>query len=296
MKMGTPARSLNLRLACMLFLAWACAASAVAVTIHAPTTIKAGNGFSVATDGSGSATLYLLGPGTALKQAIQLGGNANIPGEKVTIAGQYRVIVCSGDDCSQSALDVQAGEPARLSFFLHPSRVPVSRPDAIDGTAFVFDRYYNPVFVQSKVDFQITPASGAGSSKVVSSDHGVAWIRLGSGRAGGPVRITASIAGVSEPRVIQQVAADACSLRIKAVRDAKGLTVETDPVRDCSGNPLPDGTIVSFTTKGSAGMTTVDTPIKKGIARTQLTVKGNARVSVACGVVLGNELSVAGNM
>jgi hypothetical protein len=220
----------------------------------------------------------------------------DIAGEKVTSAGQYRVIVCSGDDCSQSALNVQAGEPARLSFFLHPSRVPVSKPDAIDGTAFVFDRYYNPVFTPSKVEFQITPTSGAGSSKAVTSSNGVAWMRLGSGRSGGPVRITASIAGVSEPRVIQQVAADACSLRIKEIRDAKSLTVETDPVRDCSGNPLPDGTIVSFTTNDAAGMTTVDAPIKKGVARTPLSVKGRARVSVACGVVLGNEISIAGNM
>ncbi len=294
--MGTIARTLNRKLACIFALACVGVASAAAVTVHAPFSVRAGSGFSVATEGSGAATLYLLGPSSALKQTIQLGGNADIPGEKVTIAGQYRLIVCSGDDCAQSRLDVQAGEPARLSFFLHPSRVPVSKPEAIDGTAFVFDRYYNPVFVPSKVEFQITPVTGAGSSRVVASDRGVAWIRLGSGRAGGPVRITASIAGVSEPRVIQQVAAEACSLRIKEFRDAKGVVVETDPVRDCSGNPLPDGTIVSFTTTDSAGMTTVDTPIKKGVARAQLSVKGNARVSVACGVVLGNELSIAGNM
>ncbi len=47
------------------------------------------------------------------------------------------------------------------------------------------------------------------------------------------------------------------------------VTLETDPVRDCSGNALPDGTVVSFTKIDKAGKSTVDTPIKKGVARMQ---------------------------
>jgi len=70
--------------------------------------------------------------------------------------------------------------------------------------------------------------------------------------------------------------------------------LETDPIRDCSGNPVPDGTVVSFTKVDDAGRSTVDTPIKKGIARAQFAVSGRARISVACGVVLGNEISVEG--
>jgi hypothetical protein len=65
-------------------------------------------------------------------------------------------------------------------------------------------------------------------------------------------------------------------------------------VRDCSGNALPDGTVVTFTKVDQAGKTTVDTPIKKGIARTQFDVKGPTHMSVACGVVLGNEVALNG--
>jgi hypothetical protein len=72
------------------------------------------------------------------------------------------------------------------------------------------------------------------------------------------------------------------------------VLVETDPVRDCSGNAVPDGTIVSFTAVDSKGKTTVDAPIKKGIARTELPLSGNARISVASGVVIGNEITVGG--
>ncbi len=70
--------------------------------------------------------------------------------------------------------------------------------------------------------------------------------------------------------------------------------MQTDPVRDCSGNNVPDGTIVSFTKTDSSGKTTIDAPIKKGIAKVEMPVVGNARISVASGVVLGNELNVGG--
>jgi hypothetical protein len=270
--------------------------SAAALGLHGPATVAAGQEFNLQTEGSGDATFYLLGPSGALKKTIELGTDVPIAAESVSNSGQYRAIVCSGDDCAHADFEVRAGEPARLSFFLHPSRVPVSAPNAIDATAFLFDRYYNPAFAPAKVEFQIAPAAAARFSKVVTTQGGVAWMRMGSSTKEGPVRITAAVGQLAEPRVIQQVAAEACGLRVKAVRDEKGFSFETDPVRDCSGNPLPDGTIVTFTDIDSSGKTTVDAPIKKGVARTRLPIQGHARISVACGVVLGNELSMAGNI
>jgi hypothetical protein len=129
---------------------------------------------------------------------------------------------------------------------------------------------------------------------MVPAARGVAWMRLGSSNKAGPVRIVASVAGIQEPRVIQQVAAEACSLRMNATPNTNGALLETDPVRDCSGNPLPDGTIVSFTKTDASGKTTIDAPVKKGIARAQVKLNGHSQISVACGVVLGNEISVAG--
>jgi hypothetical protein len=74
------------------------------------------------------------------------------------------------------------------------------------------------------------------------------------------------------------------------------VTLETDPVRDWSGNSLPDGTVVSFTKLDKLGKSTVDTPIKKGIARTQFSIDGPAQISVACGVVVGNEVAFNGKL
>jgi hypothetical protein len=96
-------------------------------------------------------------------------------------------------------------------------------------------------------------------------------------------------------RVVQQVAADPCNLRIRVTgKSGNRVVVETEPVHDCSGNPVPDGTIVSFIQTDSSGRSTVDARIKKGIARAELPSAESATITVAAGVVLGNELHVGG--
>ncbi len=269
---------------------------ASAAELQVPATAEAGQTFSIRLQGSGQATLYLVGPDVVVKRGVNLGSDLQIQSSDVRTAGFYRVIVCeSSSACSSATFEVKAAQPAHLSFFLHPSRVPVSFPDSIDATAFVFDQYYNLVLTPSTVDFRITPASGAGFSRQVSARNGVAWMRMGSSPHEGPVEVTAAFGKVEEARVIQQVAAEACELRMKVVTSGKTVTLETDPVRDCSGNAVPDGTVVSFTKIDRAGKSTVDTPIKKDVARAQFSVEGPARISVACGVVSGNEIAVYGN-
>jgi hypothetical protein len=65
-------------------------------------------------------------------------------------------------------------------------------------------------------------------------------------------------------------------------------------VHDCSGNPVPDGTVVSFTESDDGGKTTVDVPVKRGVAKVEIPIVGQAKITVASGVVIGNELEVAG--
>jgi len=70
--------------------------------------------------------------------------------------------------------------------------------------------------------------------------------------------------------------------------------VETDPIRDCSGNLVPDGTIVTFIQNDKTGKSTVDARIKKGVARAVLPAVPGTTISVASGVVLGNEVRWGG--
>jgi hypothetical protein len=270
-----------------------------AAELRLPAVVEAGQSFSISvgnsgTGGSGQATFYLLGPDHVVKRTVNLGSGLQVQSSDVQTAGRYQVILCD-PSCTSASFDVKAAQPEHLSFFMHPSRVPVSTPDSIDATAFVFDQYFNLVLTPAVVDFRITPANGAGFSRTGSTQRGVTWMRLGSTPHEGPVRVTAVLGKLEEARVIQQVAAEACGLRMKTVTSGNTVTVETDPVRDCSGNALPDGTVVSFTKVDQAGKSTVDTPIKKGIARVQFSVHGRAQISIACGVVLGNDVAVAAN-
>src|ERR1700676_2668067 len=266
-----------------------------AAELRPPAVVEAGHAFSVPLQGSGQATFYLVGPDHVVKHTVKLGSDLQIQSSDVRAAGRYQAILCDSA-CTSSMFEVKAAQPAHLSFFLHPSRVPVHTPNSIDATAFVFDQYFNLDLAPDAVDFRITPASGASFSRRVSTRRGVAWMRTDSTPHEGRVQVTAVSGSVEEARVVQQVAAEACSLRVKAVANGNMVTIETDAVRDCSGNSLPDGTVVSFTTIDREGKRTGATPIKKGIARTQLSVHGRAQISVACGVVEGNEVAINGKL
>jgi hypothetical protein len=79
-----------------------------------------------------------------------------------------------------------------------------------------------------------------------------------------------------------------------AQNDKKSILVQTDPIRDCAGNPVPDGTIVTFTETDATGKSAVDSRIKRGFAQAQLPASSNATLSVASGVVVGNEIHWGG--
>lgn len=270
-----------------LFLANLC----LAQELRAPATAIAGNSLSLATTGSGNATLYLAGPSSALKKTVQLGEEVTIPAENVRSAGRYLAVLCS-ESCESASFFVTAAAPDDLSFLVHPSRVPVDRQNAMSGAVFIFDKFGNLVFSPQTVNFQLLSGNSEVMSREVPAHEGVAWFRANSGKQAGPVQVLASIGDHTTHQVVQQVASDPCNLRIEAQSTAKNILVQTQPVRDCSGNPVPDGTIVTFTRRGSDGLSTVDAPIKKGIAQAEMTLSGPAVVTAASGVVMGNEIHV----
>ena len=68
------------------------------------------------------------------------------------------------------------------------------------------------------------------------------------------------------------------------------IQVETEPLRDCGGNAIPDGTIVTFTETYQDAQTTVDVPLKRGIAQVNMPAHNGALLSAASGVVMGNQI------
>lgn len=277
-----------------LLLLLAATSSAGAADLHAPAEVTAGNSISIPSGGSGKATFYLIGPAAVTKRQVEAGSDISVSGDDLQTAGRYVAILCGSDGCGSSPFFVNPAASNRLSLQVHPSRVPVGSVNGISTVAFVFDNFHNLVLKSPPVKFSILPNDGKQVSADRPVENAIAWVRLTSARKQGTTKIGAAIGHANEVRVVQQVAAEACNLRIHASRDKNGFLVETDPVRDCSGNPVPDGTIVSFTMSDAAGKTTVDVPIKRGVAKTAMPIRGRARISAASGVVTGNELEVGG--
>jgi hypothetical protein len=273
-------------------LCWFAEDCARAAELHVPQNAVAGQPLSIGTSGSG--TLYLIGPGQVIKKEFK-SGSVEIKGEELRSAGRW-IAVVRGDSNSSQVFWVKPGKPGKLNFLARPSRVPVARPNVISGVTFVFDQYQNLILDPTPVNFNLA-VGGSSSTKSVTSREGVAWINSASAPKAGAAQFVASVGDTSVARVVQQVAADPCERSFRmhvAGRTAQSTIVETDPIRDCSGNPVPDGTIVTFIQTDKTGKSTVDARIKKGTARAELPKADNATITVAAGVVLGNELHVGG--
>src|SRR5215470_6070966 len=209
--------------------------------ITAPKNVTAGTPFAISVAGQGKGTLYLFGPTQAIKREIEFGKDTPIAGSEASSAGIYQITVCAAD-CVTKVVEVQPAAPTRLGFLLHPSRVPVSTPNAVNGTAIAFDQYNNIVITPSEITFRIAASGEKISEKTVRTVRGVAAFQMDSRPNQGTLEVTASLATASEPRVIQQVASEACGLRMTAAPSGAPITLQPDPIRDCKGNSLHDAT------------------------------------------------------
>ncbi len=278
-----------------LFVCWFAEDVASAAQLRPPEHAVAGSQLTIATSGSGEASFYLIGPTTRIKKSIHLGDAVRLDPKDVSSAGRYTAILV-GDGGAAASFYVAPGKPANLSFLARPSRVPAAVQDGISGVVFPFDQNNNLVLDSQPVRLDLTVAGGAPESRTVQSKNGVAYVIMNSGRKGGAAQFVASIGDVSARRVVQQVAGDPCDLRIRAERAKDGsILVQTDPVRDCSGNAVPDGTIVTFVDVDPHGKTTVDARVKRGVAQAELPAASQATISVASGVVSGNEIRWGGD-
>ncbi len=273
---------------------WFASDRANAAELRVPQNAVAGQALNIGTSGSGDATFYLVGPGTSSKRKIRLGDSVQVKGEEIRNAGRWVAIVRGSGGPQSQVFFVKPDKPGILNFSARPSRVPVARPNSVSGVAFIFDKYHNLILDPTPVKFSLS-VSGTTASHAINSKEGVAYINSSSAAKAGSAQFVATVDNVSVNRVVEQVASDPCNLRMHVVqREKDQIIVQTDPIRDCTGNAVPDGTIVTFTQTDSTGRSVVDARIKKGIARAQLPASSKATIAVAAGVVLGNELHVGG--
>jgi hypothetical protein len=256
-----------------------------------PSTVQAGSAFSIQTSGSGKSVLYIVGPAQALKQDVQLGEAVSFPAGSLYNAGHYLAILAGTSSSGTGAFDcVPSSKPANLSFLAKPSRLAVGLQNGISGTVYVFDAYYNLITTPMPVSFDLSNPSGEKQARTLTTHQGVASVEMNSTTKEGIDKFEAQAGGVSSDRIVEQVPGDPCGLRMSAQPSGQLLQLKTDPVRDCSGNAVPDGTIVTFTENYNGTQSTVDVPLKRGIAQVEMPAHSGARISVASGVVMGNEI------
>jgi hypothetical protein len=257
-----------------------------------PKTVEAGSAFSIPSSGSGKATLYILGLGQVLKREIQLGQPSEFPAGTLYNAGRYiTVLVRDSGPAESGSFDVvPASRPADITFLARPSRLAVGLHGGITGAAYVFDSYRNLIIAPTKVSFELSSPKGGTQTRSVATRYGAAWAEMDSTAQQGSDKFVARVGDISSMRIIGQVPGDPCSLKISARPAGQQIQVQTEPVRDCSGNAVPDGTIVTFTETYQGGESTADVPLKRGIAEVKMPARPGATISVASGVVLGNEI------
>jgi hypothetical protein len=262
-----------------------------------PATVEAGAAFSVPTVGSGPASRYIVGPGGLLRRQIQLGETVLFAATDLEVAGHYVAFLVDGTTSQSTEFAVvPSPQVGVVSFLAKPSRISVNVQNGLSAVAYVFDVFHNLMLQPQQVSFQITDASGRAESRSTTTQNGVAWVRMNSAAKAGVAQFEAVTGNIRVKRVVQQVPGDPCAIRMAAHRSGQRVALETDPVRDCNGNPVPDGTIVTFTETHSGGQSTVDVPLKRGIARTELPAIAGAVISVATGVVMGNEIHWSGGL
>jgi hypothetical protein len=254
-----------------------------------PRTIAAGSAFSVQTSGNGQGTLFVVGPAQVVKQNIQLGLTVEIAAGTIYNAGHYVVFVAGSGE--SALLDVTpAIKPAEVSFLARPSRLPVGLRGGITGAVYLFDSYKNLITVPMPVAFQLSTATGSEQTRSITTHDGAAWVAMDSSPKEGAAQFVARVGDISSTRVIRQVPGDPCGLQMTAKPAGQKVELETAPVRDCSGNAVPDGTIVTFTETYNRVQTTVDVPLKRGVAKVEVPAYPGATITVASGVVLGNQI------
>ncbi len=260
--------------------------------LNLPKTVKAGSAFSIPTAGSGKGSLYIVGLGQVLKCDVQLGQAAYFPLGTLYSAGHYIALLVRESGAAESgSFDVvPSSKPSDITFLARPSRLPVGLHEGITGAAYVFDAYRNLITAPAHVSFELSTPKGGTQTRSVATRYGAAWTQMDSTPQQGSDRFVARVGDVSSTRIVGQVPGDPCSLKMSARPDAGKILLQTEPVRDCSGNAVPDGTIVTFTETYDGGESTVDVPLKRGIAEVKMPARPGARISVASGVVLGNEV------
>jgi uncharacterized repeat protein (TIGR01451 family) len=191
-------------------------------------------------------------PGPSVLQTMS-GGQSTIPFTPGTVAGLATIdATVPSDGLASTVITVQPGLPASIFVSATPDSIPVGNVITSSIAALVLDLYGNTVADGTDIDFDTT--LGWTLLPTNTSVGGVATTTLYSGVTPGMAMVTAAwnyIVGSTQveitagpPYTITSLIASPTAILANGL-DTSQITAS---VEDQYGNPVPDGTMVGFTT------------------------------------------------
>lgn len=264
-------RSLSACLLVFLLLLAGCARGSSAVsapslegslTVRAPARVLASAPVAVAVeradapDGLGVTLVAQGSYGARVYRATFARGAAAfvVPGEDTRQSGLVTLIATAGAARGEASLTISPRPPADP---VTPQVGP--RAVAADGqhwsmvAAIPFDDYGNPVAEGTPVEFRALHPDGTLERTTVAVSHLVAWQRVTSRTRAGRATVSVEAAGAHGPdATFEEIPGWPGAFGITASpagvpADGRQLvTLRTDVIRDAFGNPMTDGTLVTF--------------------------------------------------
>jgi adhesin/invasin len=199
-----------------------------------------------------------------------------------TVAGLAKVTATVGLSSTTAQVTFTPGPPTNLSLIAAPSTLQVGNLSAL--TATVTDQFGNPVVNGIVVSFTTNLGSASPVTRVTT--NGIATATLSSTLPGTAV-VTATVGSLSATRPVTFTPGSPANLALVAAPSTLpvgNLSTLTATVADQFGNPVANGTVVSFTTNlGSASPVTRVTTNGVATATLSSTVAGLATVTATVG-------------
>jgi adhesin/invasin len=233
-----------------------------------------------------STSLGTINPATAKTTS----GSATAALRSSTRAGTATVTVKAGTLTRRVKVEFQSTKPARLVVKADPEEIPADGHSTSTITATVSDAQNNPVPDGTVVTF--TTSLGMVSPGSVETQGGTATATLQSGEDPGTATVTVTVKTLTQQLQVEFLDTTPAHLSLKAdppriPADGTSTSTITATVTDAQNNPVPDGTLVKFSTSlGFMAPATADT--QDGTASATLhsgTEAGTAAVTVKVGTL-----------
>lgn len=184
-----------------------------------------------------------------------------LSGEQTQYAGAVTLVAQAGDAQARAPLTILPGPPADpVTPLVGPRSVPVGGTHWTMLAAVPFDSYGNPVADGTQLAFRILHPDERLETKRAAVQNLVAWSSVYSSNVAGRSRVSVVAGDAHGPDVtFLEVPGWPTGVDISASpRDVPAdghqlVTLRTGVIRDTYGNPMEDGTLVTFVVRTPAG-------------------------------------------